>query len=70
MSPDREGNVDAKIARVDQHLTDFEREVNRRFSTLEDAVKSANGRVLGLAISIAGSSVVLALTTLLATGKI
>lgn len=68
--PERERNVDAKIARVDQHLGDFEKETVRRLDIVEKAVASTNARLITLALTIAGSAVGLALTTLISTGKL
>lgn len=68
--PDRETNVDAKIARVDQHLGDFEKETVRRLEVVEKAVASTNTRLITLALTIAASAVGLALTTLISTGKL
>ena len=63
-------SVEARIARVDQHLSDFEREANRRFDKLEKEVGGMRRMLATFALTVAASSVGVVLSVVAATGHL
>lgn len=50
--------------------TEWKRQINERLDKLERAQQSVSNRLLGLALSVAGGSLMVLMTVLAGTGKI